>query len=319
MRSRVSCILTTYNGETRGYLREAIDSVLSQDYPHYELLLIDDGSTDNTASVCKEYANDPRVRYCYQENAGLAGARKFGVEQSKESYICFLDDDDIWAPSKLSKQISFFEKTTDPKAGMVYTAAKIIDATGKFKGVRYQKADGDIYDELLYRGNMITAPSSVMIKREVLEEVGNVNPEMKSAEDLELWLRIAEKFSIYSIPDMLIKYRVHQQTITAGASQREEQYERELYKGLLNRNKKLDQKKILANLYSRFAKRNFSLSNYDKVRYFIKESSLYGRISLEQRIIRWLSYFPFLCEILKNTRQWLQRVIYREKVLFKDH
>jgi glycosyltransferase involved in cell wall biosynthesis len=311
MVSRVSCILTTFNGATRGFLSEAIESVLLQDYPHYELLLIDDGSTDDTASVCKKYTQDQRVRYCYQENTGLAGARKFGVEQSKEDYICFLDDDDLWEPRKLSEQIMFFENTKDPKAGMVYTAAKIIDASGKVKGVRYQSAAGNIYDDLIYRGNLITAPSSVMIKKHVMAEVGNVNPDMKSLEDLELWLRIAEKFSIYSLRDALIMYRVHERTITAGSYQREEQYEKELYKRILIKYKNLDREKVLANMYFRFAIRHFSLSHFAKVRYFMKKSSQYDALSIYQKLVYCLSYFPHMCEILKKARQCLQLQRYK--------
>ena len=106
--TKVSIILTTLNGATRGYLGFAIESVLKQSYRDFELLIVDDGSTDETKKYCEKYLADPRVKYIFQSNRGLGGARNKGIKNSIGKFICFLDDDDVWKADKLQKQIKFF-------------------------------------------------------------------------------------------------------------------------------------------------------------------------------------------------------------------
>ena len=102
----ISVILTTFNGQSRGYLEYAIESVLAQTFDNFELVLIDDGSTDDTKGICEKYLRNEKVFYFFQPNKGLASARNIGISKSNGIYICFIDDD-VWKKDKLQKQISF--------------------------------------------------------------------------------------------------------------------------------------------------------------------------------------------------------------------
>jgi glycosyltransferase involved in cell wall biosynthesis len=116
-RPQVTAVIPVYNGER--YLREAIDSVLAQDYPSLELLVIDDGSTDGSAEIARNFGD--RIRYHYQPNAGLSAAQNAGVAEARGAFIAFLDCDDLWVPGKITLQVSVFEKetTTDMVFGHV--------------------------------------------------------------------------------------------------------------------------------------------------------------------------------------------------------
>lgn len=130
----VSVIVPTYN---RAYcVCRAIESVCAQSHTNWELLLVDDGSTDNTAQlIASRYGNDPRIRYIYQANAGVSAARNTGIKATLGNFIAFLDSDDAWRPWKLSVQLACFR--TFPEVGMVWTEFEAVDATGKMVKPRY--------------------------------------------------------------------------------------------------------------------------------------------------------------------------------------
>ena len=109
MRPMVSIILPSYNGATRGFLTNAIESVLIQSFQDYELSIIDDGSTDDTKEQCEQYLQMPQVHYVFQENRGPGSARNEGIKASQGEFICFLDDDDVWKCEKLERQIKFIQ------------------------------------------------------------------------------------------------------------------------------------------------------------------------------------------------------------------
>lgn len=300
---KVSVILTTFNGATRGYLNEAIESVLSQTFKNFELILVDDGSTDKTKSFCSGYLNDARVKYVYQMNKGLAAARNTGIRHSNGDYVCFLDDDDVWNSGKLEKQVSLFEGSNDPKIGMVFTALEKIDENGKYQGVNYNPAEGNIYNKIIYCGNVITGPSSVMIKRKALEKAGVFDEFMKSAEDLELWSRIAKEFSIYSIKDPLVKYRIHSNRITHNSCKRENFYEYFFYFQLLAREPSIDEDQVFYNLFHRHTIKHFSLGNYKDARKTFIMSWAYKTPKLYLWGLYFLSFFPRLADSIKEIRK----------------
>lgn len=287
-RPRVSIILPTFNGLSRGYLGEAIESVIQQTYEGWDLVIVDDGSMDNIAAGCAHYMKDPRVRIIRRENGGLSAARKTGVENARGEFLAFLDDDDRWAPKKLEDQLAFFEHCPDPKAGMVFTGIRLIDSTGCLIGARRKKASSDIYRKLVLHGNGITAPSAVMVKRSVIDAVGSFDPAMKSLEDLDLWLRISRRYHIYSMPELLTDYRLHGNTITAVSFSREEQYEGILYDRILREDPSFDRKAVLANMHFRFAVRQISLGRYDLAR-----ERLRGSLRIRFSITAF--FFFFIC------------------------
>ena len=128
----ISVILTTYNGSR--FLEEAIMSVLNQTFADYELLVVDDGSTDSdTKAICDRYKD--QLTYIFRENGGLAAARNTGIANAKGKYICFLDDDDIWMPQKLQKQVDYFKELPfSENVGLVFTWSIIIEEKGRERG-----------------------------------------------------------------------------------------------------------------------------------------------------------------------------------------
>lgn len=215
MTPKVSIICPTFNGASRGYLQEAIESVLDQSFTNYELFIIDDGSTDGTKKVCEQYLQDSRVNYIFQQNGGPARARNTGVKASSGEFICFLDDDDIWKPNKLQRQIDFIhdELSNVPNWGMVFTWVELIDSQGKILGYRGHHQKGSIYKKLLFE-NIIDATSSVLIRREVLENVGLLDESLESSEDWDMWLRISKEYLIFPVKEYLVQHREHKNRIS---------------------------------------------------------------------------------------------------------
>jgi glycosyltransferase involved in cell wall biosynthesis len=286
----VSVVVPTYNGIARGYLRDALQSVLQQDFRDFEVIIVDDGSKDDIAAGICDLLSDGRLRLIRRENGGLAAARRTGIEAARGRYIALLDDDDRWAPEKLRAQLSFFEQHADDEIAMVFTGVRLIDADGKVVGLRRKYAHGRMYDAFVLHGNGVTAPSAVMFKRAVVGDVGNFDPNMRSLEDLDMWLRIAQKYAIYSIPEVLTDYRVHAESITAKDFSREEAYERKLYERILENNSAYDRVRVFANMYSRFAVRHLSLGNYAMARAAFAES-----LSLSFTLTRALAFVCLFC------------------------
>lgn len=304
----VSVILTTYNGASRGYLVESIKSVLSQTYQNYELLIIDDGSVDNTKAICEKYLSNSKVKYIYQENRGLAAARNIGIKNSKGEYICFLDDDDVWKPEKLEKEIKFFENYQDKKIGMVFTSLELINKDGRKIAIQSHIAKGNIYGELFYK-NIVDAPSSVMIKREVFEKVGLFREYMMSCQDYELWFRIAKHYHVYSINETLVKYRVHQNKMSTNCKKGEFYRFVTLFLALQNAPSDIREKEndIYSNLYIKFANKHFGLRNYSEFRKYYKIAKAYGGTDTKLKSKYLLSYFPKVVEFLKGAKTFLKR------------
>ena len=216
MDPKISVILPTFNGASRGYLRETIESVLNQSFQNNELIIIDDGSTDSTKDMCKQYLRDPRVVYFYQPNGGPANARNAGIKASSGEFVCFLDDDDIWKPNKLQRQVDFIRDRLNDvdKWGMVFTWVELIDAQGNIIGYRGHHEEGSIYKILFYEYT-IDATSSVLIKREVFNKVGLFDESFRNCQDWDMWLRIAKEYLIFPIKEYLVQHREHTNRISA--------------------------------------------------------------------------------------------------------
>lgn len=287
----VSVIIPTYNGLGRGFLKEAVRSVLAQTYAHVELIIVDDGSTEDIAGGCGDLLQDSRVRLIRRDNGGLSAARMTGIQNTTGAYIALLDDDDRWAVAKLAKQLDFISKCPDPRIGMVFTGVRLIDADGHVIGARVKRAAGDIFRELVLHGNGITAPSAVLFKKDVIDTVGSFDPDMRSLEDLDLWLRIAESFHVYAMPELLTDYRLHADTITARDFSREEEYERKLYDKVLAAHPEFSRQVVVRNMLGRFALRHLSLGNYDQARIFAKESLAKG-FSVRSFVIFSATFLP---------------------------
>ncbi len=196
-RFKVSCIIPTYNRAI--YLKQAIDSVLNQQFDSYELIVVDDGSSDNTASIVNEYGSN--IRYVKQYNRGVSAARNLGLEIARGKYIAYLDSDDLWTPCKLSIQSRFLEQNLD--YCLCYTE-EIWYRNGirVNPGKRHRKYSGYIFPKCLPL--CIISPSSAMMHKKILEMIGGFNEDLPAAEDYDLWLRITSKFQVYLVPVPLI-------------------------------------------------------------------------------------------------------------------
>lgn len=193
----VSVIIPTYN---RGWiLNEAIDSVLSQTFKDYELIVVDDGSDDNTAEILKNYSK--KIRIIYQENQGVSAARNRGIVSSNGRFIALLDSDDLWLPEKLNRQISFFRNYPD---AIICQTQEIWIRNGKRvnPGKRHKKLSGMIFEPSL--SLCLVSPSAVMFKRELIDKVGLFDEAFPACEDYDLWLRVSLKYPVHLIDEALI-------------------------------------------------------------------------------------------------------------------
>jgi glycosyltransferase involved in cell wall biosynthesis len=208
----VSVIIPCYN--CKDYIRETVESVLRQTYKNFEIILIDDGSTDGLFEACEDFFHVNNVMYIHKENGGPASARNLGIAKSNGEFIAFLDSDDLWSPNKLEKQTAALV-AGDCK--LAYTKrAEFLSEKGTGEHIMPNAAcySGDVFERLLL-GNFITN-SSVMIKREVLNDVGlfREDNDFFAIEDYQLWLRIAAKYNLCFIDELLIFYRLHQNQIS---------------------------------------------------------------------------------------------------------
>jgi glycosyltransferase involved in cell wall biosynthesis len=206
----VSVIIPTYNRSD--LLSRAIRSVLNQTYRNFELIIVDDGSTDNTKQIVGEYQKkDKRIIYIWEKNSGgPAKPKNTGIQNSKGKYIAFLDDDDEWLSKKLEKQIKLF-KISDKNLGFIGCNAIIINELDKKICDCHKvmnKKNKRAFNSLL-EDNIIHSASSIIVKKKVLNNVGFFDENFKYADDWDLWLRISKFYAFSSIPDNLYKYRVH--------------------------------------------------------------------------------------------------------------
>ena len=206
----ISVILPVYNGEL--YLREAIQSILSQTCTNIEIIIINDGSTDKTASIISSFT-DPRIRYIEQENRGLSEALNRGIRLSSGDYIARQDSDDISLPTRLERQVAFL--VSNPDCGMVGTWSEIWRERQKTrKAHQHPEKNSLLKYELLFNNPFVH--SSVLIRREVFDQVGmyTTDSSRQPPEDYELWSRVARKFDVGNVGELLHIYRETKNSIS---------------------------------------------------------------------------------------------------------
>ncbi len=198
MADTVSIVIPTYNRET--FITKALDSVMAQTYQHFEVVVIDDGSTDNTRDVVQAYGE--KVHYFYQRNKGIAGARNAGIKKSCGSYIAFLDSDDYWRPEKLERQMALFHEHRE--YGLVASCCASVRLDGSFREKNRPGKSGRVLTDLFIKNFIRT--SSVVIKKACFEKVGLFDEELRECEEYDLWLRIAAQYSVGFINESLAVY-----------------------------------------------------------------------------------------------------------------
>lgn len=206
----ISIITPTYN--RADFIGEAIESVLAQTYGHFELLIVDDGSTDNTDEILDAYRGDTRVRVFRQENKGQSSARNHALANIRGEFVCFLDSDNYWAPEKLAQQVALFDQY--PTTEVLYGDNIIIDELGK-ETSRHNMArySGRIACYMI-KDNCV-AMNTTMARRHCFDEMGGMSGKRRVADDYDLWLRFSAKYEFRYEPAYWAYYRVMENQISS--------------------------------------------------------------------------------------------------------
>jgi len=318
MAPKVSIVCPTFNGASRGYLKQAIESALNQTFRGFELIIVDDGSTDHTKGVCESYLEDSRVHYIFQPNGGPASARNAGISASTGEFICFLDDDDVWKDEKLQRQIEYIDAQLSNFSnwGMVFTWVELIDAQGNIIGYRGHRQTGLIYRDLFF-GNIIDATSSVLVKSEILNQVGFFDEKNKQCEDWDMWLRIAKSYLIFPIQEYLVKHREHPHRLSSSSDEAFFYEIAVLKKALSTAPPEINPRDVYASCYINRGIIYFSHGEYRKFRaMFIRGARLSPKLVTIENIF--LLLISFLGDkavgIIKRTKREIQKTWIEHKV-----
>lgn len=225
---RVSVVIPTHNRAE--YIQAALDSVFPQTYTDYEIIVVDDGSTDGTAALLKPLVDRGAIRYEQQAQHGVSAARNRGIALARGEYVAFLDSDDLWLPDKLAKQVALFD--AQPELGFVHCLFEKFDQkTGADLGVRdTSEYRGQIYPAILMQWNTLMATPCMLMRKDVLEEVGGYDEAMRWGEDLDLWRRIAQRYPVDLVNEVLVRVRVHAASASALKAQAVSDFQRYLDK-----------------------------------------------------------------------------------------
>lgn len=230
---RVSVVIPLYN--SRQWINGALDCLLRQTYPDFEILIVDDGGTDDGASIARK-KRDSRISVLRQENRGLAGARNTGIRKAKGTYIAFLDADDLWHESKLEKHVALLD--SDSETGVTFNWSALIDQQGKELGMVQKPRSNCFTPAFIFCRNPIGNGSSPIIRRNVLDRIEFSHPQhgyscwfdesFLQSEDIECWtciaLTVATKFSC--INESLTYYRISPDGLSANTDNQFESWTR---------------------------------------------------------------------------------------------
>ncbi len=213
-RPRFSVVVPAYNAEP--YLQDCMQSVLNQTDPDFELIIVDDGSTDGTAERVRSLSWDARVKLVQRCNGGLAAARNTGIQAAQGEWVAFLDADDRWCPEKLATHRHYL--ATQPEIAVTYDRAVFMDQAGQRTGLRLAKTDRPLTAERLLLKNYLGNGSTPIVRRSVLQAAGVFNENLKRMVDHELWVRLSWRgYSFLRVPGVLTEYRLHPQSLSANS------------------------------------------------------------------------------------------------------
>jgi len=231
----VSVIMPLYNAEA--YLREAIDSILAQSYSHFELLILNDGSSDKSEEICLSY-QDSRIKYHFHKNIGLAGTLNKGLELCTGKYIARQDQDDIAHTDRFEKQVAYLEQ--HPRVLLLGTRANVFSDTQDFiKQHNHATHPALLKFDLLFDNPFVH--STVMFRKKDVDLIGGYNTDRSYFEDYDLWSRFAQKGDVANLPDVLLEYRHHEKGLSKSTNYFKE--DAVLNQSLLNMESLMGQKK----------------------------------------------------------------------------
>ena len=212
----ITVVITCYN--IHQYIADAICSVLDQSYRNYEIIIVDDGSTDETRDVIVPFLTK-HIRCLAKENGGPSSARNMGIAHAKGDLIAFLDGDDIWEPGKLTCQVDAL--LNNPNAGMVFSDFSTFDGSGLFVSCKnrsmFRNLEPLAYRYLVSRNNFIY-PTTVIVRKACFEQCGVFDETLRGPEDWDMWLRISRHFNIIGLHAPLARIRQHSSNISMNVS-----------------------------------------------------------------------------------------------------
>jgi len=267
----VSLILSAFNAER--YLNKSIESILNQTMPHFEFIIINDGSTDNSLEIIKHYKKDGRIKLINNKvNLGLTKSLNIGLKNSKGKYIARMDADDISMPYRLETEVNFLEN--NPEIALIGSYYYLIDENDKIiKEIKHPLEYEDIKWYLLF--DNCFGHSTVMFRRELLNKVGYYSEKYKYAQDYEYWVRISEKYKVKNLDKFLVKIRTHPQNITSLSSNNQLDFSLEVSKQQIKKYIKVNHisnhdililRKIAYKNYSTITEKNIALLNlFEKI------------------------------------------------------
>jgi glycosyltransferase involved in cell wall biosynthesis len=230
----VSVVMPVYNAER--FVAKAMQSVLVQSFSDFELLVVNDGSDDNSVKICQSLA-DRRTRILHQKNHGVSSARNSGIAQARAGIIAFLDSDDIWAPEKLDRHVAHLRRRRD--VGISYAGSKLIDEAGRSLGIYQRPVLHGVTPRDVFCGRVIRNGSVPVFRREVLDEIAwrasadgerlcYFDESFRQSGDVECWTRIAltSRWAFEGVPGELTSYRVNSNGISADVIRQLETWER---------------------------------------------------------------------------------------------
>lgn len=277
-----SIIIPLYNKEK--FIQNTLEKVLEQSFQDFEVIIVDDGSTDGGAEIVKNIQNE-RIKYFWQENQGVSSARNKGISLAKNEYICFLDADDEWKPDFLEKMYTLLVKYPEYK---VFSAAIEIDMGQKIIPALYTLSNSvaeNIYIEDYFRGSMkysIIFTSCAVFHYSVFQSVGVFDEEMKSGEDTDLWIRIGKHYKIIFLNEILCRYILDNEGLMKNKKYQGIKIKYEKFKDWETENQ--DIKKFLDwNRYSEILS-NKMLGNQDNVRRLESQLDL-KNLSIKQKFL----------------------------------
>jgi glycosyltransferase involved in cell wall biosynthesis len=223
----VSVVMTAYN--VAAYIGAAIESAVAQTFRDFELIVMDDGSTDGTVQIAEQF-RDPRVRVERSPHRGAAIQLRDGIEQTTGRYLALLDGDDLWSPNKLERHVQFLD--SHPGADLTFSWSRIIDEEGRDTGFTSRLWDGPVSFSEFLADDLIGNGSALVFRREALTDAGGIDPAFAACYDLDAWLRIGalRQGNMWAIPEFLASYRRRAGQTSADVTVMERSFEQLLQK-----------------------------------------------------------------------------------------
>ena len=261
----VSVVIPGYKSD---YILETIESILSQTYSNIEIIIIDDGSPNNLKNLLTPLIKNEQIRYIWQKNQKMASAKNNGIANARGMYIAFLDDDDVWLPEKIEKQVKLFEKDKD--IGLVYSFAEGFSDSSVIPIPNFEIEERENVCNMLFLKDFI-ANSSVIVRKKCFEKLGvfSVIPNYFGVDDCDMWTRIAYHYKIDVVPEKLARIRIHENRYSSDRKS-------------MIRNDLFVRKKLIKEL---------NISSYYSRKYFMRIFFELGYLEKEERKIAAAKYY----------------------------